>query len=429
VTLVRRQEGHSAQLRRQGAAGPEQLLVILVESLAGATREYLLAAIARQYRIWLFQSVAPTWELPYLAGHTVVDTLDAREMAAAAAGLGASGVLCWEEVRIEAAAGLANALGLAGSGPAAVHRCRDKHLTRTALADAGVPQPESVAVASVAEATREAARIGYPVVLKPRALAGSYGVVKVESPAGLTRAYQHAVSTTMIGVPTFDSGVLVEEYADGPEVSIDAISSGGGLIPLYLARKQLGFPPYFEETGHVVDAADPLASDAELLAVLGAAHKAVGLAEGWTHTEIRLTSRGPRVVEINARIGGDMIPYLGALATGIDPGLVAAALACRQPLPVTPSRSGVAAVRFLYPPHDLTTERVAVHEAGLPPGTELVRVLAQPGQQVRLPPAGHIYGRFAFAVVTGKSAAECSGRLDRAAAAITITGSRLSMPE
>ncbi len=427
---ARRPEESRSALR---AAGPGRPLVLLVESLAQSTREYLVAAIASRYRIWLLASAPPTWELPFLSGHTVVDTLDAAAMSAAAGGLGASGVLCWDEVRIEAAAGLAAALGLPCGDPGAVRRCRDKHLTRAALAEAAVPQPESVPVASAAQAAAAAARIGYPVVLKPRALAGSYGVVKVSSAGDLDEAYRHSAGSTLAGVPGFAEGVLVEEYADGPEISIDAISSGGAVTPLYLARKQLGFPPYFEETGHLVDAADPLAADPELLGVLTAAHKAVGMAEGWTHTEIRLTSRGPRLVEINARIGGDMIPYLGALATGIDPGLAAAALACGEPVPVTASRpaaSGttVAAVRFLYPPHDLTADRVRVDAAALPPGIELVRVLAVPGQQVRLPPDGHISGRFAFVVAAGDSAARCAGLLDRAAAAITIQGSRLGPP-
>jgi len=74
--------------------------------------------------------------------------------------------------------------------------------------------------------------------------------------------------------------------------------------PFCLARKQLGAPPYFEEIGHVVDATDPLLSDPALLAVLSDAHRALGVADGVTHTEIPAHRRGPVIIEVNARLGG-----------------------------------------------------------------------------------------------------------------------------
>ena len=80
-----------------------------------------------------------------------------------------------------------------------VLRCRDKHLTRTALAQAGVPQPESVMVSSVVEALSVAAEIGYPVVLKPRAMAASLGVVRVEDAEQLAAYYSFARDTTVPG--------------------------------------------------------------------------------------------------------------------------------------------------------------------------------------------------------------------------------------
>jgi biotin carboxylase len=397
-------------------------LLVLVDSLARSTREYLLASIARQYDIWLFQGSVPTWEAPYIVGYTVVDTLDSSAMADAAAGLGARGVLCWDEVRIEAAAALAEALGLACGEPEVIRRCRDKYLTRTVLGAASVPQPQSLPVADLTQARAAAGRIGYPVVLKPRALAGSYGVMKVESAAELAAAFRHAQGTSLAGVPPMAAGVLVEEYLDGPEVSVDSVCLDGVVTPLFLARKRLGFPPYFEEVGHVVDSADPLWSSAPLRDLLTAVHAAVGLTAGWTHTEIRLTGRGPRLVEVNARLGGDMIPYLGRLATGIDPGPVAAAAACGLRPALSACQRGVAAIRFLYPPHDMVAEAITVDESRLPAGLDQVKVLASPGQEVRLPPRGHISGRFAYVIVSAESPAACAALLDAAAAAIEIRG-------
>jgi biotin carboxylase len=401
-------------------------LLILVDSLARSTREYLLESIATQYDIWLFQGTAPTWEVPYIVGHTVVDTLDSAAMTSAAARLGAAGVLCWDEVRIEAAAVLAEALGLPGGEPKAIRQCRDKHLTRTALAAAGIPQPRSLLAEDLAGALAAARRIGYPVVLKPRALTGSYGVVKVDSDAQLEEAFGHVRATRLAGAPAYATDVLVEEYADGPEISIDAVCAGGTVTPLFLARKQLGFPPYFEETGHIVDAADPLLSAAPLLDMLAASHEAVGMITGWTHTEIRLSARGPQLVEINARIGGDMIPFLGRLATGIDPGLAAAAVVCGIPPAVSATRCAAAGIAFRYPPYDMVTAEVTVDELGLPPEVDTVRLLAVPGQAVRLPPRGHISGRFAFVVVAAESVTTCAKALGSATSAIGIRGAAIA---
>jgi hypothetical protein len=85
-------------------------------------------------------------------------------------------------------------------------------------------------------------------------------------------------------------------------------------------------------------------------------------------------------VEVNARLGGDLIPYLGLRATGIDPGLAAAAVACGRPPEFTAERRLVGAVRFFYVDHDDTTiEAVRFDDAGLPPAIDLTVPLAAPG--------------------------------------------------
>lgn len=76
-----------------------------------------------------------------------------------------------------------------------------------------------------------------------------------------------------------------------------------------------------------MQADDELLSGGALSAVRQGAHEALGLTRAMTHTELRLTSSGPRVVEVNARTGGGMIPRLGQLVTGIDLGRVSAELA------------------------------------------------------------------------------------------------------
>jgi biotin carboxylase len=397
-------------------------LLLLVDSSWEDYRDYLLESIARKYRIWLFSSHEPSWELRSVVGSTLVDTLDADATLAAARELAAAtridGVYCYDEARILVAAQVAQLLGLPGGDPEAVYRCRDKRATRTALRAAGVPQPESIVAREAADARAAATRLGFPLVLKPRALAASEGVIRVDSAAELDAAFAFARAKTLPEAPDFNDAVLVEEYVDGLEVSVDALCFRGRAASVFVARKLLGFEPYFAEVGHVVDGPDPLLRDPELTGIVAAALEAVGLRDGWAHVEVKLSAAGPKVIEVNGRQGGDLIPYLGLGATGIDPGLAGAAVACGREPDLRLRRSRVAGIRFCYPRQDGVVERVVVDRAALPPQVDRVRVLVRPGEEVLLPPRSHLHARCAYCTAIAASVGECLEALDAAVAAV-----------
>lgn len=389
-------------------------------------REYLLAPIAENYRIHLFLAAEPTWESQYLDAVTVLpDTLDAEAMIAAAVELNArdqiDGVLCWDEARILPAAKVAQALGLPGGNPEMVLRCRDKHLTRQLLAAAGVPQPRSVLVADADEAATIAAEIGYPVVLKPRGVAASLGVVLVPDEAELRRQFDFAHDTTAPGAIVDDSVVLVEEYADGPEISVDCAVFQGEVLPICLAHKEVGYPPYFEEVGHLVDGGEPMLDDPAFRALLDQVHQVIGFTDGVTHSEFRLTPAGPKLIEVNGRLGGDLIPYLGLRAAGIDPGLAAAAVAVGRRPDVSPRRKSFGAVRFCYVPHEMTIGTIGFEGSRMPAGVDLAVVRAVPGQQQYPPPKGSTFGRIAYITAVADTEAEARTVIAAAEAALVVT--------
>lgn len=417
--------------------GSERPLLVVVSSLS-KSREYFFRSVSPHYRLWLFQGGAGRtdevgWELPYLTGHTVVDTLDADAMTEAARAVpGAiAGILSYDEARIAATAAVAERLGLPTSPVEAVLACRDKWSTRRALAAAGVPQATAVAVGGPAEALAAAARIGYPVVLKPRNLAASFGVSRADDEAGLAGAYVRARSVTLPEAPeTFAEDVLVEEFLDGPEVSVDAMVLDGWVEPLVVAHKRTGFPPSFEETGHTVDAADPLLRDPELRSVLTAAHAAVGYTTGTTHTELRLTAAGLKVIEINGRLGGDMIPLLGRLATGTDVNVVAAAVACGRVPDTTRTEARVAGIRFYYPDEDVTVGTLEIDGALLPEQVHEAVALTGPGERVLLPPRGSAWeSRLAHVIAVAGTAGELTAALDAAAKAVRLEPAGDAVPE
>ena len=234
--------------------------------------------------------------------------------------------------------------------------------------------------------------------------------------------FAFARDTTVPGALTYDISVLVEEYADGPEISVDSAVFHSRVHPICLAHKQIGYPPYFEEVGHFVDGAEPLLRDPKLLAILDQAHAALGFTDGMTHAEFRLTPSGPKLIEVNARLGGDLIPYLGMRTTGIDPGLAAATIACGRQPDLSSDRALFGAVRFCYVPHEMTIDTIGFDESRLPDGVDLAVVRAQPGQRLSPPPAGTVWGRIAYLTAIAADADACRALADAAESALVVTG-------
>jgi biotin carboxylase len=366
--------------------------------------------------------------MEFITGWTVLpSTIDGPAMAREALRVNESapidGVLCWDEGRILAASQVAAALGLPGGDPATIWRLRDKAQTRARLATSRVPQPRSVAVKTLPEALAAADRVGYPAILKPRGLGASLGVVRVDDPTELRANFAFTRDTLAPDPVVYasDQPVLVEEFVSGAEVSIDSVVVHGTVTPLFLARKVTGYPPYAEEVGHYVDAADPLLADPVFTSVVQETHSALGFRDGWTHTEYMITADGPVLIEVNGRLGGDLIPYLGMLATGVDPGLVAAAAACGRAVTSRPTRRRVAGIRFFYVDRDDTTiDAISFRASELPATIDRAITVARPGATVSPPPKGTVWGRIAYATAIADTIATCGAALDAAEAALQV---------
>lgn len=399
-------------------------VVLLVGCGRRRYREYLLASAASRHPIWLLDESEPSWQAPYVRGGTAVDVLDRDALIEAACAVAASvpvvGVFSWDEMLIGNTAHVAEALGLRGSGISGVEGCRDKARSRRVLAAAGLAQPQFAFVTDQAQAVAAAERIGYPVVVKPRGLGASIGVVLAASAAEVRTAFGAAETVSRLAAPEYEGSALIEEYMAGPEFCIDGAITGGKYTPMYLARKMVGMYPWFEELGHVVNPADELLSDQRLLTTLAQAHEAIEFQDGITCTEIKLTERGPMIVEINGRLAGDFVPLLGRYASGIEPGAVAVDVAMGRPpqIPLHPGRC--VGIRFAYPPHDCVVDSVSVPEARPQDGLLEATVLVDPGAILELPPSGFI-SRHAYVICAGQSPDECAALLDKAVAQVALT--------
>lgn len=247
-------------------------------------------------------------------------------------------VLSLTEFGVESAAATAEELGI----PTPVSRpvtetLRSKHRMREVLSTHPELHVRSALCGDLEEALEAAERFGYPVIVKPDSAWGSLAVRRVDDEVGLREAFD--------GVRDVDQAVLVEEFLTGPEYSIEAFSQAGThQLVAVTAKAKL---ENFIEIGHVVPGV-PRGTAAELAEVLGRFLDAVGLTDGNTHTEVIVTpAAGARIVESHSRPGGDSIPHLVELATGVRLGELALLAAIgRSDLPWNADRSRGAAIAF-----------------------------------------------------------------------------------
>jgi biotin carboxylase len=305
------------------------------------------------FDVHLIVDAPATWELdlirsattvPQLAaarlGYTSSRLLQAARRVARAAGV--QGVLTFDEQLVECTAEIASMLGLPGPTSRAARNCRDKSVTRALLREAGIRQPE---VQVVLPGASSVARTRFPAVVKPASLAGSVGVSLVHDQAEMERAIAEAreAAGAASRAPMFK--VLVEDYVDGEEISVDTVAEGGRHHIVQIARKRLTDDGRFVETGHAVDARDPLWDDSELRSTVHRVHDVLGFGHGVTHAELRLGAGGPTVIEVNARVAGGFLPLLAELSGGAHLARLAAEVALgHRPSLQRPARS--ASVRF-----------------------------------------------------------------------------------
>ena len=202
--------------------------------------------------------------------------------------------------------------GLRGHTEASGLTCSNKRLQRAALERAEVPQPRWASGGDAGAAREFAKIVGWPVVVKPTDRAASCAVSVVRDRDALQAALAAALDES------WERGAMIEEYLGGPEFSVEAIVAGGRVTTVAVTGKRIG-----GRTGTLkLDAEIPAPlSDEDREAVTRVAAHAVlacGLLDGPAHTEIRLTADGPRVIEVNGRVGGVFISHMVQAVTGVD---------------------------------------------------------------------------------------------------------------
>jgi len=311
------------------------------------------------------------------------------------------------------AARVAERLGLPHpiSGPTAL-LATSKLKQRERFAAAGVPQPEFAVCRSVEDALAAAERIGYPCVLKAPDRQGQRGLGLARDRGELPAAAAEALAAAR------SASCIVEQYAPGREVTVNAFSLAGRFFPLTVTDRDVAEPPAFGVAlAHVWPSTLPPSEIGLAVEAAAAAAAALGVADGPTYTQVLAGSAGPRVAELAARLGGGHDAELCRVALGVDLNRLALAAALGEPISesdVTPvARVGGACVRFLVPPEGTLREVTGLDEARALDGVEMAYVYREPG--FAFGPLRRGADRAGAVLAVGATRAEA---LERAAAAL-----------
>jgi phosphoribosylamine--glycine ligase len=257
-----------------------------------------------------------------------VDPLDPAAVAALAQRLAVDLVVVGPEAPL--VAGVADAVreaGIACFGPSgeAAQLEGSKAFAKEVMAAAGVPTAAAHVCTTPEEAAAALDEFGAPYVVKDDGLAAGKGVVVTSDRA---EALAHAAQCER---------VVIEEYLDGPEVSLFAITDGSTVYPLQPAQdfKRIFDGDEGPNTGGM-GAYTPLdwAPEGLVAEVLRTvlqptvdemARRGTPFA-GLLYAGLALTSRGTRVVEFNARFGDpETQPLMALLDSPLSPLLLGAA--------------------------------------------------------------------------------------------------------
>jgi len=278
-------------------------------------------------------------------------------------------------------------LGLGGTSYAVSHRFNDKLAMRRHLAATGTEIVAADSAESADDLRVFGERHGYPIVVKPVDGTGSRGVVLVDGPEQVDEVWRESqqlrgrddlVAAKFYPVDRF----LVEEYIDGTEYSVESFSFHGRHMIVGITEK---LSAGVVELGHAEPARMTPEAEAALIAHVHTFLDRMGLRDGVGCTEIKMSTKGPRIIESHDRVSGDRVMDLVEQVYGFD----MEAYAVGWPFGLVPelterppARCG-AATRFLLAEAGTVVAIAGADEVRDYPGVMDVEIAVDVGDKVR----------------------------------------------
>jgi biotin carboxylase len=300
------------------------------------------------------------------------------------------GIVTFSDDRMVELALLAEALGLPFHTPEVARHLTDKTAQRDALRRAGLTVPKTTFIGSdvgTGDLTSMAAEIRYPAVLKPVRGTDSRTTVRVDDAEQCLAAL-----TSMFGTTRPD--MVIEEYLADTDpclgrdfanyLSVESAVSAGS-IDHFAVTGRFPLAPPLRESGFFIPADLTADQRTAVLDLATAAVDAVGVETGCLHTEIKFTPDGPRVIEVNGRLGGGIPLLLEMAGAGSAPRLAMEVALGRAPdsILLTP-RQGIAFRLLFHAPvtaHTVSAVDGLERIGGLP-GAPTATLHRRPGSEI-----------------------------------------------
>lgn len=225
------------------------------------------------------------------------------------------------EYRVPLAAKVARAIGKDKrylSYEAAVN-CRNKKLTRKILNDKNISPVQCSLVRSVDEAMAVIQTFSFPVIVKPSNDSGSNLVLRCHNLYDL----RYAISSIRHNKSnwagqSYDTDILIEEFIGGQEYSVESCTIGGKTTIIGITEKLTTESNLSIETGQNFPAVLSEETKLEMCKVVTDAIEVLGIDYASTHTEVKLTTKGTKIIEVNCRPGHDRIHIIVEAVTGYN---------------------------------------------------------------------------------------------------------------
>jgi isopentenyl diphosphate isomerase/L-lactate dehydrogenase-like FMN-dependent dehydrogenase/biotin carboxylase len=210
-------------------------------------------------------------------------------------------------------AAVANALDLPGIKFDDAEAATNKLKMRMRFKEHNIPSPAFLPVWTLSDAKKGCKILGFPVVMKPSDNMGARGVMRIDNANQVADAFKFAKSASPSGE------LIVEQFMDGPELSIDAIIFNEEITITGVADRIIEYPPNFVETGHTMPSHLKIEMLEDACDIMRRGIKALGLTTGAAKGDIKVTKSGAMIGEIAARLsGGFMSAYTYPLSSGVD---------------------------------------------------------------------------------------------------------------
>lgn len=331
------------------------------------------------------------------------------------------------ELGLLPAARINEALGLGGESVDTVELLLDKWRMRRHLAAKGISPVASAVGRSSQDIHDFVEEHGLPVIIKPVRESGSVGVfcirdrTEVQAVADQFRSLDdgHWVAGDLFADDSFDD-FLIEEYLEGPEVSVETLSFDGRHVIVAVTDKEGFGGSGFVEIGLSQPSSCPPETLREVTQLVTDLLDAVGLRNGPSHTEIRLTSRGPRIIESHNRTGGYAVNEMVEAAYGVD--MERYALGARfgllEPLTASPEARGGSALQAITPQPGRVVEVTGADAVRADPAFVDLHLKVKPGDEV--PSLTWNEDISGYVVARGATAAEAIANSKRLVATLQV---------